>query len=103
MTQAALLLDRKAAYRAWIAWFFERYKQLPTHADYLRSRYWKARRQDILDTRGHHCEKCGAPAWKGVKLDVHHITYAHMGCELDSELVVLCYRCHMRAEKGKEK
>jgi len=103
MTQMDLLRERKAEYLAWVGSFVVRHKRQPTHPEYLASAYWKARRQDILDTQGDHCSKCQAPGSKGVKLDVHHITYAHMGCELDSELVVLCYRCHVKAEKGKEK
>jgi 5-methylcytosine-specific restriction endonuclease McrA len=101
MTQTELMQDRKAAYLDWIVAFVESHKRRPTHAEYLASRYWKARRQDILDTRGHHCERCGAPGRRGVKLDVHHQKYDRKGFELDADLIVLCYRCHMKAERGK--
>ena len=103
MTQAQAMEQRQAEYLAWRAVFIGSYGHWPTHAEYLASAYWQERRQDILDTRGHHCEKCQAPGRRGVKLDVHHKTYEHKGCELDSELVILCYRCHMKAERKKRK
>ena len=103
MTKTEQMQQRKAAYLDWVVEFLESHRRRPTHAEYLASAYWGKRRQDILDTRGRRCEKCQAPERRGVKLDVHHETYEHKGCELDSELVILCYRCHMKAERKKRR
>jgi len=57
---------------------------------YLRSPEWRARRRRALALAGDACEVCG----KGGRLEVHHTTYARLGKERLSDLVVLCRRCH---------
>src|SRR5580765_3800863 len=57
---------------------------------YMRSFAWKMRRINKLKAAGHRCENCSEP----YGLQVHHLTYARLGCELDSDLVVLCRWCH---------
>lgn len=68
------------------------------HADptwyqkYLLSDHWKATREWALERASRCCQLCRAK----VNLRVHHNTYARLGKELPSDLVVLCVRCHDR-------
>jgi hypothetical protein len=66
---------------------------------YLRSDWWKAKRQERLAIAGHRCEYHD---WRGAQcsareqLDVHHLSYAAIaGEDAATELVVLCRRHHM--------
>lgn len=43
------------------------------------------------------CAKCGARN----KLQVHHLSYQHLGDELDCELMVLCHSCHQKVHGRK--
>lgn len=59
---------------------------------YLRSTAWRERRSLVLDRAAGRCEGCRlAPA-----IEVHHLTYAHVGEEFLFELVALCGECHGR-------
>lgn len=57
---------------------------------YLRSTHWSIVRARALGYADHRCFYCGATD----HLDVHHLTYARRGCELDEDLMVLCRTCH---------
>jgi 5-methylcytosine-specific restriction endonuclease McrA len=65
---------------------------------YLESPVWARRRLAVLKERGRRCETCGY----GPNVTVHHLTYAALGAEPDSHLVVLCWPCHEKRhpEKG---
>jgi 5-methylcytosine-specific restriction endonuclease McrA len=69
--------------------------------DYLKSEHWRETRERKLLRSGYRCQgyrgfhvKCVA---EGVQLDVHHLTYARLGRELESDLIVLCHDCHGKA------
>lgn len=34
-----------------------------------------------------------------MRLEVHHLTYEHFGDELPEEIVVLCEKCHAKADE----
>ena len=93
MTIVEWQTQRKAEYDQWFYDFCERNDRRPQHKDYLASAIWQRRRQEILDTRGRYCCECGS---KYGKLDVHHESYEHVGYELNSELAVLCNKCHQK-------
>lgn len=59
---------------------------------YLKSTHWDIKRRIALLRAGHQCQRCGTA--KGRRLDVHHRTYERLGCEADSDLIVLCSMCH---------
>ncbi len=65
---------------------------------YLQSPAWKARRVEALIRAGYKCEKCGMI---GVKLEIHHKTYANIGNERPEDLEVLCERCHEGVNRGR--
>lgn len=61
-----------------------------SYAQYLRSRWWKSRREVALRMAGEQCQRCGA----GKELVVHHLSYERLGAELPQDLEVLCWSCH---------
>lgn len=65
--------------KQWWAWYSE----------YLKSSAWQSKRQQIFRRSGGRCEDCGAPA-----VQVHHLSYEHVGNELLDELMAVCLDCH---------
>jgi 5-methylcytosine-specific restriction endonuclease McrA len=57
---------------------------------YMGSNAWACRRRTVVANSGGICADCGSQ----VRLDVHHLTYARLGREHDSDLVAVCRRCH---------
>lgn len=66
--------------------------EILNYHQYLRSDRWKAKRAAKLETNPA-CEKCGATD----NLQVHHLTYEHVGFELPEDLQTLCATCHAGA------
>lgn len=69
---------------------------------YLKDHHWRMFRKWILRQRGGACEKCGiSNVWSimayGQPINVHHISYDHLGQERPEDVVVLCRRCHEEA------
>jgi 5-methylcytosine-specific restriction endonuclease McrA len=60
--------------------------------EYIHSEAWKARKAEAIRKAGYRCEKCKSIA----KLQVHHTAYIRLGCELDSDLEVVCEKCHKK-------
>ena len=50
----------------------------------------------VLKKAGHKCSICGETE----NLNVHHLTYARVGCEKLSDLEVLCRGCHENEHEG---
>lgn len=64
-------------------------RQMP-YALYLKTGHWEAVRRRSLAIAENRCFYCGASD----RLDVHHLSYKRLGCELDEDLIVLCRTCH---------
>lgn len=62
------------------------------YQDYIQSPAWQLVRSRALTRAGHKCQLCGG----GLRLEVHHNTYARLGNELPTDLIVLCADCHTR-------
>lgn len=60
------------------------------YQDYLQTEHWQQTRRGALRRAGYSCQVCSEKA----KLHVHHRTYARLGHELDTDLIVLCAECH---------
>lgn len=60
------------------------------YRSYLRSPEWRKKRAKAVKRAGYACEVCSV----GGRLEVHHTTYARLGKERLSDLVVACRRCH---------
>lgn len=71
-------------------------RQSDTYRAYLRSPEWRQARQRILSRAGLRCERCNS---YGDGLDVHHLRYDNLGHEPDSDLEVLCWKCHKAADR----
>jgi hypothetical protein len=64
--------------------------------EYLRTEHWRRRREQKIRQAEYRCELCNR---SGVLLNVHHLTYARRGEELDKDLRVLCGGCHSTFHK----
>lgn len=58
--------------------------------EYLASPEWKVRREAVLQRAGFICEGCGVER----AIQVHHLTYDHVGYEMLWELKAVCLDCH---------
>ena len=56
----------------------------------MQSSGWRRRRREAIRRAHGRCQECGA----GGRLDVHHMTYSHLGAERPWQLAVLCPACH---------
>jgi hypothetical protein len=59
---------------------------------YMNSPEWRAIRGLVLERAGGMCEGCGIRR----AVQVHHLTYEHLGDEFLWELRAVCVRCHER-------
>lgn len=60
------------------------------YKDYLKTCWWKFRREQKIKSVGGACERCA----KRRSLQVHHKTYERLGMERDDDLEVVCKGCH---------
>lgn len=79
---AAYQAEQDAKNREWWRWYNQ----------YLTTAQWKAKRALVMERAGGICEGCRTR--KAVQ--VHHLTYEHVGDELLFELVALCGACHQK-------
>ncbi len=63
---------------------------------YIRSPVWQRTAEKVKELRGYVCKKCGYAGWD---VEVHHLSYERLGCELLSDLEVLCKSCHIKADE----
>jgi hypothetical protein len=66
-------------------------RRLP-YSEYLKTTHWRRVRQWALERARRACALC--PTTRD--LQVHHRSYARVGCEQPEDLLVLCRRCHER-------
>jgi hypothetical protein len=65
-------------------------KVMPKYAVYILSKEWRVRCALFYKTHGHFCVACGETK----NIHMHHMTYRHLGNEMDEELAPLCRDCH---------
>lgn len=63
---------------------------------YLLSPHWLRFRELVYLAAGYRCVQCGWAQQPGEKwrLEVHHVSYAHLGEEHPEDVTVLCDRCY---------
>lgn len=66
------------------------------YIEYIRSPRWRAKRQQAFKFYG---KKCYACRQRKRVMHVHHLTYARLGHEQMSDLMVLCKECHDEVTK----
>ena len=64
-----------------------------TYNSYINSAQWYAFRKGILDKRGRKCERCGQTEGE---IHAHHLTYERFTNELESDILLLCKKCHKK-------
>jgi 5-methylcytosine-specific restriction endonuclease McrA len=85
-------VGEQLSYARWaMGYYIATLRQLD-YDDYLLTPHWQRKRAAKLRQSGYKCERCRYP----YGLEVHHLTYEHLGCEPLSDLVTLCRRCHQR-------
>lgn len=60
------------------------------YLNYLSSNHWKRFNSIYRKRVGNRCEFC----WSDKRTELHHITYARIGKERNSDVVLLCHSCH---------
>jgi len=63
-----------------------------SYDEYLQSPWWRKRRHARLKKANWKCERCAASV--ASVANVHHLNYDRLGAERDTDLEVLCRRCH---------
>ena len=67
---------------------------------YLRSKRWLRKRREVLEIAGWECQGCGVPHDEE-PLEVHHLTYDHLGHEPLEDLAVVCHVCHEAEDRAR--
>lgn len=70
-----------------------------TYQAYLKSKFWKQRREIYLEHYRGFCQRCHK-----VKspLQLHHVTYERLRTENLEDLLLVCKSCHVKEELTKE-
>jgi hypothetical protein len=63
---------------------------------HLKSVQWKNTRIALFRLRGRACEVCKHPS---ATLEIHHLNYDRLGCELPSDLKIVCKACHAEEDQ----
>lgn len=74
----------------------QRITDLIEYKTYLRSPAWREKRAAVILRAKGKCERCGL--WPVV--NVHHLSYSHLGHEPLAELLGVCTKCHSELHKG---
>ena len=70
---------------------------LEFYQKYLQSEKWKKKRKEIYELRKGKCEICKCKLYRSYH--VHHKTYKRLGNEINSDLVLLCEKCHVEIHR----
>ena len=69
------------------------------YPEYLNTPYWQALAQQVKARDNWRCRTCG----DNNRLEIHHITYEHLGYEPLTDLLTLCAPCHRLRHPEKQK
>jgi hypothetical protein len=75
-------------------------KHTEKYTTHLKSEAWSRFRRSIISERGQKCEACGN---EGTGLQLHHLTYERLGDERPSDVQLLCWMCHRKADEKRER
>jgi len=71
--------------------YLKKLKDMP-YKEYLRTNHWLDVRRRALNRANNKCQLC----YNENKLQVHHKTYERRGHEHNSDVIVLCEKCHKK-------
>jgi hypothetical protein len=77
-------------------------KRKSKYLAYINSKEWKELKLDLLIKRGCRCEKCGIDKQPNL-IQVHHLTYDRLYNELETDLLLVCGKCHKEIHNIKDK
>ena len=63
--------------------------------EYINSPEWQETSRKAKVRAGYHCQMCHAEG-NDSTLNTHHNNYERLGLEFDSDLIVLCRKCHRK-------
>ncbi len=67
---------------------------------YLRTETWKHKKQEREKIDHHVCQICGSSGTRLNPLEIHHLSYRHIGNEnIYTDLVTVCNSCHKGIHK----
>jgi len=94
--------DMRSLSEVGFALFDKRELRSMPYDEYLKSGHWNEVRKHVLSSRSRRCCVCGEIGHDENRLQVHHLTYAHRGDEMNhlEDLVILCQTCHGRQHFG---
>lgn len=74
------------------------------YGNYLKSDAWKQKAEERLRIDSYRCRGCGTCGTTVNPLEVHHMSYVHIGNErVYEELITLCHGCHKLVHKMMER
>ncbi len=65
---------------------------------YAGSKQWRCRRSEVIQRQRFRCHRCQ----REKRLQVHHLSYEHLGDERPAELVALCVTCHWTVHQDEQ-
>ncbi len=68
-------------------------RKYTSYQDYLKSEEWTKKSEAAKERAEWRCQLCNK---RGSSLHTHHKTYDRIGREKDSDLIVLCAKCHAK-------
>jgi len=68
-------------------------------SQYLNTKHWKNTRLRIFKKYDGECQRCRSVI-PFESANIHHITYKRIGEEKDSDLILLCRKCHTCVHKS---
>ena len=69
--------------------------ELPTYNEYIQSDEWKEKSRQAKERAGYRCQLCNHKG-NDTTLHTHHNTYDMLLLEDDTDLIVLCKKCHAK-------
>ena len=69
--------------------------EFPTYNEYIQSDEWKEKSRQAKERAGYRCQLCNRKG-NDTTLHTHHNTYDRLLLEDDTDLIVLCKKCHAK-------
>jgi 5-methylcytosine-specific restriction endonuclease McrA len=75
--------------------YYEMLNEKVNYKEYIKSPEWKETSRKAKERVDYHCQLCNKEG-NDTTLNTHHNNYERLGLELDSDLIVLCKKCHAK-------
>lgn len=88
-----LCKDCDSVMQHWVEWVEDLVHRKVNYDDYIQSREWRKKAEAAKKRAGYRCQVCNGQD----NLEAHHRTYERLGHEHDTDITVLCEKCHKKA------